>query len=117
MTQSPSLQGRLSLVDIGIMSSKPGFTPLHQILKNELVGLAKGKFATTWNIESRWHELVGKVVAEQSNVLFVKNGILHVGVKNSVWMHELGFMKAKILQEIQSQLPTAPVTDIKFKML
>lgn len=102
---------------MNVMSSNLGFTPLSRILSDELIKLADGRFAPVWNIEKRWRELVGQTVARQSRVLHIKNGILHVGVNNSAWLYELGFMKGKILSEIQSKMPSTKITDIKFKMI
>lgn len=93
------------------------FLPLSQILKDELGKLAEGRFAPVWDIEQRWKNLVGQSVAQNTRVLYVKNGILHVGVQNSAWMCELGFMKTEILEKLKAQLPDTPVAEIKLKLM
>lgn len=90
---------------------------MSQILKDELGKIAEGKFAPSWDIEQHWKTLVGQSVAQHTRVLYVKNGILHVGVQNSSWMYELGFIKADILEKLKSLLPDTPVAAIKLKLI
>ena len=93
------------------------FTPLNSLLKNELLKLAGGKLKNTASIETSWRQIVGDTVAQNAKVLFIKSGILHVGVATSTWLQELGFLRAEILQGLKDQLPEVPVADIRFKIV
>ena len=93
-----------------------GFLPLSSILKDHLAGLAKGQFRSLWEVERHWKDIVGQMVAQNSRVLTLKNGVLHVGVSHSTWLHELGFMKTAILEQLKTKLPESGVTEIKWRL-
>jgi hypothetical protein len=66
-----------------------------------------------------WAEVVGPQVANATEVLGVRDGVLRVSTKSSVWSHELTFYKSDILQRLNTRLgarPGAPsITDILFQ--
>lgn len=100
------------------MKKKPfPFLPLNEILKQELIGLAQGKLKNTVTLERRWNTIVGEAVALNAKVLYVKDEILHIGVQDSTWLYELGFMREAILKEITQKLPEMTVRDIRFRIV
>lgn len=100
-----------------MQKKKNGFLPLNQILKKQLHQLADGKFKNTFSLEEKWKSIVGEMVAQNAKVLYIKGKVLHVGVKNSAWKCELGFMRQNLLDKIQANLPQAQVQDIRFKVI
>lgn len=92
------------------------FLPLSDLLKNELGKIAQGRIADTVALERRWKSLVGDAVAGNAKVLYLKDGVLHVGVKNSTWLNELGFMRQDMLERVREALPHAGIKDIRLKI-
>lgn len=96
--------------------SRPDFLPLTDILKKELANLAQGKIKNTITLDHHWKSIVGEIVAENAKVLYVKGGILHIGVSSSTWLQELSFMRQAILSGVRQILPDIEVNDIKFRI-
>ena len=68
-------------------------------------------------LQEIWRETAGGVIARQTRVSGVKNGVLQVGVANSGLLSELvAFHKHSLLQKLQSDQPQLNVRDIKFKL-
>jgi len=60
--------------------------------------------------------MVGEKIAEISKPTFMQNGILFIGVKNHIWLHELYMLKLELINKINSHLPNPLVKDIKFQI-
>src|SRR5688572_26188623 len=99
-----------------MIQKKNSFIPLNDLLKKQLEHIAQGKIKNTASLEKQWRGIVGDLVAQNAEVLYVKNKILHVAVKSSSWMSELGFMREQLLREIAEKLPDVEVVDIRFKI-
>lgn len=92
------------------------FLPLNDLLKSELGKIASGRVANTVALERRWKSLVGEAVAGNAKVLYLKDGVLHIGVRNSTWLNELGFMRSDMLERVREALPHADIKDIRLKI-
>ena len=66
-----------------------------------------------WDI---WDEAVGKDIALNAKPGAFKDGILMVNVSSSAWMHQLRFLEADIIQNINQRLGRAMVQTIRFKI-
>ncbi len=66
-----------------------------------------------------WAEVVGPQVAGATEVIGVRDGILRVSTKSSVWSNELTFYKKDILQRLNARLGaragSPAITDILFQ--
>lgn len=66
-----------------------------------------------------WAEVVGPQVAGATEVIGVRDGILRVSTKSSVWSNELTFYKRDILQRLNTRLGARAdkpaITDILFQ--
>lgn len=99
------------------MKKKPNnFAPLNDLLKKELKRFAHGKMGTTLSIEKQWKKIVGDTISNNTKILYAKKQILYVKVSHSAWMQELGFMKTKILDDLNKSLKDSKIEDIKFKI-
>lgn len=64
-----------------------------------------------------WREVAGEMIARQTRVSGVKNGVLQVGVANSALLSELAsFHKFSLLERLQADHPQLRLRDIKFKL-
>ena len=64
-------------------------------------------------IELRWAELVGARTAGHTAPRGVYEGVLHVVVSSSAWLHELTFLKDELLTRINAQLGRRVIKDIR----
>ncbi len=65
--------------------------------------------------KARWAEVVGPQVAGVTQVSAVRDGVLVVRVKNSVWANELTLLKDDMLRRLNSALGGRVLTDIHFQ--
>lgn len=69
-----------------------------------------------WRVVSEWSDLVGPPVANHTRAVAYRNGVVHVEVEGSAWMHELGYLKRDLIKKINGQLGSAYVRDVRFVM-
>lgn len=62
-----------------------------------------------------WVGVVGPQVAGVTQVEAVRDGVLYVRVKNSVWANELTLLKDDMLRRLNAKLGGRVLTDIHFK--
>lgn len=62
-----------------------------------------------------WADVVGDKIDEVTQVVTVKDGIVHVSVANPTWRQELSLMKAEIISNLNSRLGKQLVKDIHFR--
>lgn len=96
---------------------EPGFQSVAEVLKRQIGAFGRGKFAHTASIQQSWRKAVGPSVAKHSQVLFLKEGILHVGVESSTWLNELHLIRTQILNQIKKAVPDIALSDIKIKIV
>ena len=65
--------------------------------------------------KARWAEVVGPQVAGVTQVSAVRDGVLVVRVKNSVWANELTLLKDDMLHRMNSALGGRVLSDIHFQ--
>ena len=63
---------------------------------------------------TKWKQVVGERIAEQTEAKSIKNGILKVKVGNQVWRQELTYMKDDIMQRLNIALDGKFVSEIIF---
>ena len=62
-----------------------------------------------------WEGVVGPQVAGVTQVEAVRDGVLYVRVKNSVWANELTLLKDDMVRRLNAKLGGRVLTDIHFK--
>ncbi len=65
--------------------------------------------------KAHWAGVVGPQVAGVTQVESVRDGVLYVRVKNSVWANELTLLKDDMLRRLNAKLGGRVLTDIHFK--
>jgi predicted nucleic acid-binding Zn ribbon protein len=63
-----------------------------------------------------WDRVVGTQAAAATEADAVRDGILFVNTKNSVWSHELTLYKTRILADLNQIMGEARIMDIKFRV-
>ncbi len=69
-----------------------------------------------YRLQKQWKALVGEVVAAHTWPSRIKFRKLHVAVDNSVWLHQLLYLKATIMENIQAQMEELQLEDIIFRI-
>ncbi len=54
-------------------------------------------------IKSKWESIVGKLIAQRTEKMVLKNSILYITVNSSALKQELNFLKAQIVQRINEE--------------
>ncbi len=70
----------------------------------------------TNELQERWKEIVGEVLAGMTCPGNVSRGTLQVIVSDSGAMQELSFRKKQILAALKAKLPEAKVEDLRFRV-
>jgi predicted nucleic acid-binding Zn ribbon protein len=85
---------------------------LPRVLKQ--LGLDQGLLG--WRVVQEWAQVVGPRVARHTRAVAFRDGVLHVEVEGSAWMHELGFLKRDLLQKVNRHIGSRLVRDVRFVM-
>ena len=67
-----------------------------------------------YRLQKQWKALVGEVVASHTWPARIKFRKLHVAVDNSVWLHQLMYLKTTLMENIQAQMEDLHLEDIIF---
>lgn len=62
-----------------------------------------------------WKKIVGDEIAIHAYPIVVQNGIVVLGVNNSVWCHHLSMMKENIISKINDFIGEKIISDIRFQ--
>jgi predicted nucleic acid-binding Zn ribbon protein len=69
-----------------------------------------------YRLQSRWPEVVGEVLAAHTAPSRIRFHKLYVTVENSMWLHQLTFLKSSILEKIHSKVGQGILTDLIFRV-
>ncbi len=92
------------------------FTSFHSILQ----GLARsqGFDVRLWEyrLQTQWRDIVGEVLAAHTWPTRIRFRKLFIAVDNSVWLHQLMYLKSTLMEKIQSEAPDLYLRDIVFRI-
>ena len=78
------------------------------------LGLERGLLG--WRAVSEWPELVGTRVASHARAVGFRDGLLHVEVDGSAWLHELGILKRQLVRTLNERLGAECIQDVRFSV-
>lgn len=92
------------------------FTSFQSILQG--VARSQGFDVRLWEyrLQTQWREIAGEVVAGHTWPTRIRFRKLFVAVENSVWLHQLMYLKSTLLEKIQSEAPDLYLKDIVFRI-
>ena len=92
------------------------FSSSRSVIKE--ISQSHGFAARLWEyrLQKQWKGLVGEVVAAHTWPTRIKFRKLHVAVDNSVWLHQLRYLKATLMENIQTQMEELQFEDIIFRI-
>lgn len=95
---------------------KKGFVPLGNVLPNVLRTLRTSGDEELLHVWELWDTAVGEMIAGNAQPLAFKGKLLLVEVTSSAWLHELQFLKADIINNLNSALGKELIAEIRFKI-
>ena len=69
-----------------------------------------------YRLQQQWGEIAGTFVASHTWPTRIRFHTLYVAVENSVWLHQLTYLKATLLEKIQSEMKEITLQDIIFRI-
>ena len=63
---------------------------------------------------AKWEDFMGKMIANKTEKIFVKNDVLIVELNSAPLKHELNMSKTKVMQRIEEEFGAGIVKDIIF---
>ncbi|KPA18148.1 protein containing DUF721 [Candidatus Magnetomorum sp. HK-1] len=92
--------------------------PLH--IKSIVEGLMKKysntKGADLFQISEIWESVVGKTIANDARPWKIKGKELEIHVSGSVWLHQLNYMKADMIQKLNDRIGDTAIEKIRLKI-
>jgi predicted nucleic acid-binding Zn ribbon protein len=92
------------------------FTPLGQVLAEVIERCRSENNGGLMHLVQVWDKAVGAPIADNARPFAVNGPLLLVHVTSSVWLHQLRFLKAELLEALNRELKHSPLSDIKFKV-
>ncbi len=92
--------------------------PVHvsDLLREVIAGLETRRAAPLVALSRHWEALVGPELAGNARPAGLKGDLLLVDVANSVWMQELQFRKAELMERLNAGLPDVHIREIRFRI-
>ncbi|MCX7977412.1 MAG: DUF721 domain-containing protein [Bdellovibrionaceae bacterium] len=69
-----------------------------------------------WKLWARWADYVGPTVAEATEPVSLRRGILYLWVPNSSWIHHLSFMKEQIRDSLNKKLSQPVIREVRLTL-
>ena len=88
------------------------FESIHSVLQEVSKGSALALKLSEVRLQQEWEGLVGQTIAKHSYPESIRYKKLNLVADNSIWLQQLVFLKATILEAIHSILPDLALTDI-----
>ncbi len=67
-------------------------------------------------IQASWKKIVGDAVARNARPAALRSGVLYVQASSSVWLQQLQFLKADMMEKINGALGADLVRDVRFRI-
>jgi len=67
------------------------------------------------NINTAWKNIVGKTIAQNTEIQNFKNGKVTVKTVNPIWRNELIFQKEDLLNRLKKEEPELNIKEIEFR--
>jgi len=90
--------------------------PISCVLDDSLKGLGLEVKLKQHQVFALWHEVVGPKICSHAQPTSIRGGRLFVAVEDSMWLHQLNFLKHRILLDLNSSLGKAALRDIVLRV-
>jgi hypothetical protein len=89
---------------------------LGDVLRKTLKNLNISRNFGDQNISNAWNKAVGPQISAQTHPDRLRKNTLFVKVSNSIWMHQLQFMKLEIIDKTNKILGKEMIKDVYFSL-
>ena len=90
--------------------------PITRVLDETLKNLGVEVKLKQHRVWSLWDEVVGPAISAHAQPRAVRDGCLFVAVEDSLWLHQLNYLKHQILTELNSKLGKAGLRQIVLRV-
>ena len=96
--------------------NKPTFTPIADILKNQLAKMGGPKVTELVTLQKIWPTVVDPQMAAHTHIKQYKDHILYVSASHPAFLSELHMQKGELLAALRSRSPKIAVLDLRFRL-
>ncbi len=94
---------------------KENLTPLKDIISSLLKDTDLPFNPADAKIWAVWEDAVGKAIASHAHPVWIRNGCLRVNVSDSIWLQELEYVKATIMEKLNIKMGRQAVKKIDLR--
>ena len=106
---------KLTLAKIGKPMRRKKVQPLGDILKDYLRAMNIDKKLKEINMVKSWDEIVGKIIANATQNIYIKDGKLVVYMSSAIIRNELLLLKTPLLEKINQKAGEQLITNIEIR--
>ena len=89
--------------------------PIKDVLSDFLKGSNFKEINETINIGAAWTSIVGKTIANHTEIKSIKNGKITRRTASPIWRNELIFQKEDLLNRLKKEEPELKIKEIVFR--
>jgi hypothetical protein len=90
---------------------------MNDLIDRVLTGYGQAEDVRRYRVKTEWHRIVGERIATRTFPGLAREGVLPVRVSNSSWLHELSFMRAALVAQVNEALGDPPlIQDIRLHL-
>ena len=67
------------------------------------------------NVKKYWENLMGKLIAEKTNNIYIKNRTLFISLNSSILRNDLIMMRSRIIKLMNEQMGGDYIEDVKIR--
>lgn len=94
----------------------PNMTDISSVIKNLSKSLGFEQKMVELSIQKRWNEIMGENIANHTRPGQIRYKKLYIEVDNSVWMHQLLFLKEEVLSRVNRSIGREIIDEVRFKL-
>lgn len=95
--------------------NKQPFTPIADILKNQLAKMGGPKVTELTTLQAAWTKIVAPQIAAHTHIKQYKDHVLYIAADHPAFLSELHLIKGQLLSALRKQCPKIAVMDIHFR--
>lgn len=94
----------------------PKMINISSVINNLSKGLGFEAKMIELSIQKRWSEIMGENIAHHTRPEQIRYKKLYIKVDNTLWMHQLLFLKEEILRRVNGSIGREIVNEVRFKL-
>lgn len=91
-------------------------TDISTLINNLSRGLGFETKMIEMSIQKKWAEIMGENIAHHTRPEQIRYKRLYIKVDNTLWMHQLAFLKEEILRRVNYSVGREIINEVRFKL-